>query len=159
MTAKLAVLIGFLLFIALMIWFRVPQMIAGLLDKRAERIKAQLDEAREAREEAQKLLASFERKHAETQREADAIVERARTDAERASMQAQVDLQESITRKLRSAEDRIGQAETAAIREVRNAAAAAAVAAASEVLGQKVSGSQADALIDEGIETVGSRLN
>ena len=159
MSAEIAVLIGFLLFVALMVWYRVPSLISGLLDKRAERIKDQLDEARQAREEAQQLLASFERKSAETQKEADAIVERARADAERASVQAKVDLQESIARKLKAAEERIGQAETAAVREVRNAAATAAVAAASNVLGRNVGGSQADGLIDDGIATVASRLN
>ena len=159
MSAEVAVLVGFLLFVGLMIWYRVPGLIAGLLDKRSERIKTQLDDARQAREDAQKLLASFERKHAETEREAEAIVERARKEAKRASEQAHVDLNESIARKLKAAEERIGQAETAAVREVRNAAASAAVAAASEVLSSKMDASQADSLIDEGIATVASRLN
>jgi len=159
MSAEIAVLVGFLLFIGLMIYYKVPSMIVGLLDKRAENIKSQLDEAREAREEAQKLVASFERKSSEAQREADAIVERAKEDSKRAAEQAKVDLQDSIARKLKAAEDRIGQVEAAATREVRNAAAAAAVAAASDVLGSKMDGGKADSLIDGGIAMVASQLN
>lgn len=159
MSAEIAVLVGFLLFVGLVVWYRLPALIAGLLDKRAERIKSQLDEARQAREDAQKLLASFERKHAETEREAETIVERARKEAKRASEQAHVDLEESIARKLKSAEERIAQAEAAATREVRNAAASAAVAAASEVLSSRMDATQADSLIDDGIATVASRLN
>lgn len=159
MSPEVSVLVSFLLFVGLMFWFKVPSLITGLLDKRADRIKDQLDEARQAREDAQKLLASFERKHAETQAEADLIVERARAEAKRASEQAQIDLKESIARKLKSAEERIGQAEAAATREVRNAAASAAIAAAGAVLGEKLSESNADKLIDDGIATLASRLN
>jgi len=159
MSDKTAILVGFLLFLAVLAWFRVPALIAGMLDKRADGIKAQLDEAREAREEAQKMLASFERKTSESKRDAEQIVERARADAKRASEQAKVDLQDSIARKLKSAEDRIAQVEAAATREVRNAASTAAVAAASEVLGQKMDGSKAGSLIDEGIEMAGAKLH
>lgn len=159
MSAEVAVLISFLLFLALMAWYRVPSLIGGMLDKRAAGIKTQLDEAREAREEAQKLLASFERKAADTQRDADAIVARAKADATKAAEQAQHDLKDSIARKLKSAEERIAQVEAAATREVRNAAASAAVMAASDVLGQKLDGSQSSALIDDGIAKVASQLN
>lgn len=159
MSDKTAILIGFLLFLAILAWYRVPGMIAGMLDKRADGIKKQLDEAREAREDAQKLLASFERKTAESKRDAEAIVERARTDAKRASEQAKLDLQESINRKLRAAEERIAQVEAAATREVRNAASSAAVAAAADVLGQKMDASKADSLIDDGIAKVASHLH
>ena len=159
MTDKTAILIGFLLFLAILAWYKVPAMITGILDKRANGIKAQLDEAREAREDAQKMLATFERKTSESKRDAEAIVERARTDAKRASDQAKLDLQDSMARKLKSAEERIAQVEAAATREVRNAASAAAVAAASEVLGQKMDPSKAGSLIDDGIETVAAKLH
>ncbi|MCL4143949.1 UNVERIFIED_CONTAM: hypothetical protein GTU68_015287 [Idotea baltica] len=134
-------------------------MVTGLLDKRAAGIKTQLDEARKAREQAQKLLASFERKSEEMKREAGTIVERAKEDSKRAAEQAKLDLQESISRKLKAAEDRISQVEAAATREVRNAAASAAVTAATEVLGQKIDGSKGDALIDDGIALVASQLH
>ena len=159
MSDKTAILVGFLLFLAVLAWYRVPAMVTAMLDKRADGIKAQLDEAREAREEAQKTLASFERKTSESKREADTIVERARADAKRASEQAKVDLQESIARKLKSAEERIAQVEAAATREVRNAASTAAVAAASEVLGQKMDGAKAGSLIDDGIQLAGAKLH
>ena len=159
MSDKTAILIGFLLFLAVLAWYRVPGMIAGILDKRAEGIKTQLDEARQAREDAQKMLSSLERKTADAEREAQAIVEKAQADAKRAAEQAQHDLQDSIARKLKAAEERIAQVEAAATREVRNAAAGAAVAAASDVLGQKLDGSNADAMIDDGIGKIASQFH
>lgn len=159
MSAEIAVLVGFLLFCGILVWKGVPGMIGGLLDKRAAGIQAQLDEAREAREEAQTLLAKIERETADSQQEADKIVERARADATRAAEQAKLDLEESIARKLKSAEERINQVEAAATREVRDAASAAAVAAASEVMGQKIDGSKSGSLIDEGISKVASQFH
>lgn len=159
MSDKTAILVGFLIFLAVLAWFRVPAMIAAVLDKRADGIKTQLDEAREAREEAQKLLAGFERRTAESKRDAETIVERARADAKRASEQAKLDLEGSIARMLKSAEERIAQVEAAATREVRNAASTAAVAAASEVLGQKMDGTKAGSLIDDGIQMAGAKLH
>jgi len=159
MSAEVAVLVSFLLFIGAMFWFRVPNMIGGMLDKRAEGIQSQLDEARAAREEAQTLLAKIERETADSQKEADKIIERARADATRSSEQAKLDLEESIARKLKSAEERIGQVEAAATREVRNAASAAAVAAASEIMGEKIDGSKSGSLIDEGIAKVSSQFH
>lgn len=159
MSAELAVAIGFLVFCAVVLYFRVPSMIAGMLDTRAERIRVQLDEARTAREEAQKLLASFERKHKDVEREAEAIVERARADAKSAAEQAKIDIQNSIDRKLKAAEQRLEQAEKSAAREVRNAAASAATQAAREVLGQGVTGNRAASLVDDSISGIGARLN
>lgn len=159
MSTDLAVLIGFLIFCCILAYFKVPGMIAGLLDKRAEGIGNQLDEARLAREDAQKLLSSIERKTREVQQEADAIVDRAKTDAQRAADQAKADLKGTIERKLRDAETRIAQAEASASREVRNSAAATAAAAAREVLAEGMAPDRADAFLDQGIASIGARLN
>ncbi len=159
MNEKVSILVGFLLFIALLCYYRVPSMVAGMLDARANRIREQLDEARQAREEAQSLVASFERKHQDVQREADEIVARAKAEANAAAEQAQKDLQASIARKLKAAEERIAQAEATATREVRNASAAAAIAAAREAIGGGLSDGNASSMLDEGIATIGSRLN
>ncbi|RZV47928.1 MAG: ATP F0F1 synthase subunit B, partial [Sphingomonadaceae bacterium] len=104
------VLLGFLLFIGILIYFKVPGMITGLLDKRAEDIRAELDEARKLREEAQTVLASYERKQREVQSQADEIVAHARDEAALAAEQAKADIAASIERRLQAAEDRIASA-------------------------------------------------
>ena len=57
------VAVAFFLFIGVLFYFKVPTLLGGLLDKRAEGIKSELDEARALREEAQSVLASYERDH------------------------------------------------------------------------------------------------
>ena len=75
------VLVAFILFIAVLFYFKVPGMIGAMLDKRADGIRTELEEARALREEAQTLLASYERKQKEVQEQADRIVAAAKEEA------------------------------------------------------------------------------
>ncbi len=153
------VLLAFLLFIGVLVYFKVPRRVMDLLDKRASGIKSDLDEARALREEAQTLLASYERKHGEVQEQADRIVAHARQEAELAAEEAKAKLSETIERRVKGAEEQIDSARTAAIRAIRDQAARVAVAAAAEVVGGQMSADRRSQLIDESIETVSARLN
>ena len=153
------VLIAFVLFIGVLFYFKVPSLIGGLLDKRAETIRNELNEARKLREEAQELRASFERKKAEVKDQADRIVAKAKADAEAAAKQARIDLDASIARRLKAAEDQIASAEAGAIREVRNQAVAVSIEAARELIAKKLSEADAAKMIDESIATVDARLH
>jgi F-type H+-transporting ATPase subunit b len=153
------VLLAFLLFLAVLVYFKVPSMLGGMLDKRAEGIRNDLDEARALREEAQSLLASYERKQREVQDQADRIVAHARTEAELAAEQAKVDLEKSIARRLQGAEEQIASAQAAAVKDVRDKAITVAVAAAREVIAKQMSAADSQKLIDEAIGVVGQKLH
>jgi len=153
------VLLAFILFIAVLVYFKVPGTLAGMLDKRADGIRAELDEARALREEAQTLLASYERKQKDVQAQANRIVETAKSEAKAAADQAKVDLERSIERRLAGAEDQIASAQAAAVREVRDTAANVAVAVAREVIAKEISATEANKLIDESIATVEAKLH
>lgn len=153
------VLLAFILFVLVLIYFKVPGMIGGMLDKRADTIKAELEEARALREEAQTILASYERKQKEVQDQAAQIVEHAKTEAAEAAEQAKVQIAESIKRRLAGAEDQIKSAESAAIKEIRDTAIAAAIGASKDVIAQKMTATEANKLIDESINVVEAKLH
>lgn len=153
------VLLAFILFIAILVFFKVPGILGGLLDKRADQIKSELDEAKSLREEAQALLASYERKQKEVQAQADRIVESAKAEASAAAEQAKVDLEASIARRLAAAEDQIASAEAGAVKEVKNRAVTIAVAAAREVIADQMKAADANKLIDDAIATVEQKLH
>lgn len=153
------VLVAFVLFLALLVYFKVPGLLGGLLDKRAESIRADLDEARKLREEAQELRASFERRKGEVKEQAERIVAKARADAELAATQARAELEASITRRLRAAEDQIAAAEATAIREVRDQAIAVSISAARELIAQNLGAEDASVLIEQSIATVDARMH
>lgn len=153
------VLLAFILFIAVLFYFKVPGMIGGLLDKRADGIQSELDEARALREEAQTLLASYERKQKDVQDQAARIVAKAREDASAAAEQAKDDLEKSIARRLAAAQDQIASAEATAVREVRDQAIVIAVAAANQVIAKQMTAAQGNALIDAAIKEVEAKLH
>lgn len=153
------VLLGFIVFIAVLFYFKVPGMIGGALDNRAEGIKSELDEARALHEEARTLLASYERKQREVQTQADAIVAAAKDDAALAAEQAKADLEKSIARRLAAAQDQIASAEASAVKEVRDQAITVAVSAANAVLAKQMTATQANKLIDAAIADVGEKLH
>ncbi|WP_417268865.1 F0F1 ATP synthase subunit B [Celeribacter sp.] len=153
------VLLGFIVFIGILVKFGVPGMIVGMLDKRAADIRSELDEARALREEAQSVLASYERKQREVQEQADAIIKQAKLDAEAAAEKAKADLKTSIARRLATAEEQIASAEASAIRDVRNTAVTVAIGAAQDVIAKNMTAAEANSLIDDAITEVSAKLH
>jgi len=129
------------------------------LDSRAAGIKADLDEARRLRDEAQKLLAEYKRKQSEAENEAAAIVSEAKAEAERVAAEAKTKVEDFVARRTKMAETKIGQAEALALADVRAAAAEAAVAAAEKILTVAAKGKVAEDLISRGIADVKAKLN
>ena len=153
------VLLAFILFIAVLVYFKVPALLGGMLDKRAEGIQSELDEARALREEAQTLLASYERKQKEVKEQADRIVEHAKAEAATAAELAQEDLKTSIARRLAAAEDQIASAQSAAVKDVRDQAIAIAVGAAKDVIAKQMTAADGNKLIDAAIDEVNTKLH
>lgn len=153
------VLIAFVIFVGILVYFKVPALLTGMLDRRADTIRKELDEARALREEAQTLLAEFERKQKDVQEEAQRIVAQARSDAEASATQAKQDLEQTIARRIKAAEDQIASAEEAAVREVRDRAVQIAVAAAADVIAAQLGPEDSATLIDDSLKEVDAKLH
>lgn len=153
------VAVGTVLFIALLIWRRVPALVAKMLDDRAAAIRAELDEARRLREEAEVLLKQYRAKTANAEQEAKAIIDTAKEVADRMAIDARAQLQLQLERRAKMAEQKITQAETEAIAEVRAAATAAATAAAAEVIGKRMTEAKGDDLIEASIRDLRTKLH
>jgi F-type H+-transporting ATPase subunit b len=153
------VAIGFFCFLALLAYLGVHRKVLASLDARQGRIKSELDEARRLREEAQALLAEFERKGREAEGEAEAIIASAKAEAERLAADAKTRMEDFVARRTKMAEAKIAQAETQALADVKSAAAEAAVAAAERILAVTAKGKVAEDLLARGIEDVKKRFN
>lgn len=153
------VLVSFLLFIGVLVYFKVPAMLMGMLDKRAAQIRSELDEARALREEAQQLLASYERKQRDVAEQAERIVKHAREEASNAAEEAKAELQASMARRLAAAEEQIASAEAAAVKEVRDRAVQVAVAAAGDAIAKAMTAERANELIEASIKDVDAKLH
>jgi F-type H+-transporting ATPase subunit b len=157
--AEFWVAVAFVIFVGFAIYMGLHRMILDALDQRSARIKAELDEAVRLKEEAQSLLAQYQRKHQEAEREAEGIIGGARIEAERIAAEAKTKMEDFVARRTRMAQDKIAQAEAQAVADVRAAAAEAAVAAAERILTQSAQGKVADDLVAQGIRDVKQKLN
>jgi F-type H+-transporting ATPase subunit b len=153
------VILAFVLFIGILLYAKVPGMIGKLLDDRAETIKNELEEARALREEAQTVLADYERKQQEVKEQAERIVANAREEANAAAAQAKADLETSIARRLAAAADQIQAAEASAVKEVRESAILIAVEVADHVVSEQLTATEANKLIDASIQDVDAKLH
>ncbi|KNG94744.1 F0F1 ATP synthase subunit B [Pseudaestuariivita atlantica] len=153
------VLIAFLIFVGVLLYLKVFNLLGGLLDKRAAGIRDELDEARKLREDAQAILASYERKQAEVQEQAQRIIDTSKREAAEAAEKAKADLQVSIERRLAAAEDQIASAEASAVKEVRDTAIGVATAAARDVVAKQLTAEDADKMIEDAIAEVDTRLH
>ncbi len=137
----------------------VSRMVGAALDGRAEKIRAELDEAVRLREEAQALLAGYERRQNEALKEAEEILAHAKEEAERQSRQAGEALEEIIRRREAQALDRIARAEEDAAADVRNAAVELAIAATKKLISSELDEDHRQALVDDAIGELGDKLH
>ncbi|HET9936094.1 MAG TPA: ATP F0F1 synthase subunit B [Methyloceanibacter sp.] len=153
------VAVSFFLFVGTVLYLGVHKKIATVLDARAAAIAKELDEAKRLREEAEKVLADYRRKQGDVAKETQAIISLAAKEAEILAAETRRSMKESFERRMKLAEDKIARAETEALREVRETATDAAIAAAQAVMKAKLTPEAADMLVSQGIDALKGRLN
>jgi F-type H+-transporting ATPase subunit b len=153
------VAVSFFLFVGVVLYLGVHKKIAAALDARAAAIAKELDEAKRLREEAEKVLADYRRKQGDVVKETQAIIDLAGKEAEIFTAETRRSMKESFERRMKLAEDKIARAETEALREVREAATDAAIAAARTVIAEKLTPEASDKLVSQGIDALKGRLN
>ncbi len=153
------VAVSFVLFVLALLYFGVPRRITEALDARAAQIAQELDEARKLREEAQALLANYQRKQRDAEQEAEEIVTQARAEAERLAAETREALTDQLARRTKQAQDKIAQAEAQALKEVKDTAAGVAAAAARRIITERIDQGRDAQLIDQDIKALGTKLN
>ncbi len=144
------VLVAFLIFFGLF-GTRLWSAIAGMLDGRAKSIRAELDEAKHLRAEAEQMLRDAQLAREAAMAEARDMLDRSRTEAARVTHEAAIEAEASAKRRERMALDRIAAAEKAVVVEVRQMAADLATQAARDVIASSLSAEDDAALVDDAI--------
>jgi len=158
MTPTLVVAISLVIFLAL-VWWKGRGAILGMLDKRSDDIRRQIDEAKRLREEAEKLYADIAKKQQEAAQTAAVMVKEAQAQAIRIERDAEAALEQTIARRREQALEKIAQAEAEAMRQVRARAVDVAIEATRAVLAEDMAGAQGQAAIDAAIAELPQRLN
>ena len=151
--------LGLVIVIGLILYRRVPAMLAQMLDARAVSIQNELSHAKQLREEAEAVLVRYTERASHAQAEAQTILSQAKEEADRFQQEAQTQLKALVERRARMAQDRIARAEAQAMAEIRAMAADAAIAASTQIIAARMDDARANALIDAGIKDLGGKLN
>ena len=156
-TPELAVAVAFVIFVVLVLWKGMAKITVGL-DKRADQIRAQLDEAQKLREEAQAVLAGYQRQQRDALAEAEEIISHAKEEVERMKVDAAATLATTLKRREEQAVDRIAQAEAKALQDVRNQAVDLAIAATGMLIGESMTSDVQGRLIGDATGELSTKL-
>ena len=137
----------------------VSRIIVGGLDGHAAKVRAELEAAKRLRDEAQTLLAGYQRQLANGEDQARAIVEHARVETERQVERHRAELEASLRRRTEQAMGRIAHEEARALQELRAHAATLAIRTTERLLRERIDGPHAQALLDGAIDQVGRKLS
>ncbi len=151
--------VGLLIFLAIMVYMKVPGMMAKGLDARGDKVRADLDEAKRLRDEAAALLEEYKKRRIQAEADAQDILAAAKRDAETMTADAKAKTEEFVKRRTAMAEQKIAQAESDAVNAVRSSAVEIAIAAAGKILGGKADPKLQAELFRQSLGDVKSRLN
>jgi F-type H+-transporting ATPase subunit b len=146
------------IFFVIGVWKPARRAILGGLDARVTRIRDELDAAQRLREEAERALAAYQQQQRQAAAEAEAILAYAREEAERVAAQAARNLEETLVRRRRLAEERIAQEEAKALAEIRAVTVDVAISAARQVIVAELDETRGAALIDDAIAALPQQL-
>ena len=157
--ASFFTLVALIIFLGIVAYAGGFKAMGAGLDTRAARIRNDLEHAAKLRKEAEALLAEYKQKRIDAEKEAASIISAAKADAEEYAAETRRKLSESLDRRTKQAEQKIAQAEAAAIKDVKNAATELAIAAAQNLVAQAAKGATSDQLSASSIQAVKNRLN
>lgn len=151
------VAVAFVVFVVL-VFKPIKGALIGGLDTKIAEIRQEVEEAEKLREEAQSLLANYQRQQRQAIQDAEAIVAHAKEEAERHRAEADEAMKDMVRRQEEQAREKIAQAEAAAILEVRSMSVELAMAAAEKLLAERLAGEEGSRLIDNSIEDIPRKL-
>ena len=148
------VLVAFIIFIIFALVFKAPSMIAKLLDGEIDKIKSELDNARKLKEEANSLLADYERKVQSADKEAKAIIDQAKEIAKNHEEESKLKAEEFIKRAEQQAIEKISRAEKMAISKVNDEIVNNSVNIAEKIILENINDQSADKLVKQSIDQI-----
>ena len=148
------VLISFLIFVGVLIYFKVPSIIAGFLDKRSDDIKNEIEMASEILEEAKKILSSIESDHIKTTETIEQMITSAKDRAADEEERVKKHIEELMKNRLISAEGQIKSNERKILEEIEQRAIDLSIEKVRNSLSKSLSGSDYEKYFNSSIKSV-----
>ena len=145
-------LVAFIIFVAIAIYLKAPSMIGKLLDEQIERVKKELSDAIKLKEEANTLLAEYERKKEDAEKEAEIIIANAKERAKNYEQSALAKSEEIIKRQEAQSIEKINQAEIQAMSKIRKSIIEKSIDSAEKLVSEKISSKKSDQIFTDSLK-------
>jgi len=152
------VAISFILFIGLLIYFKIPQKVNEILNQLIFNIKNEIDESEKLRNEAKTLLDNSQTKLDGASNEASKITEQAKKDSEKLVIEINEKFHRSAEIKKKLAETKITQMKEAAIKEIKDNSIKIAVDSVKKIISTSVDKKKLDAIFEKNLEEAKAEL-
>ena len=148
------VLISFLIFVGVLVYFKVPSIVGAFLDKRSNDIQNEIEKAGEILEEAKKILSSIEADHIRTSETIGQMVQTAKSRAGEEEEKAKKNIEELMKNKLISAEGQVMSNERKILEEIEGRAIDLSIEKVRMKLSKSLSSSDYDNQFDASIQSI-----
>ena len=148
------VLISFLIFVGVLVYFKVPSIVGAFLDKRSNDIQNEIEKAGEILEEAKKILSSIEADHIRTSETIGQMVQTAKSRAGDEEEKAKKNIEELMKNKLISAEGQVMSNERKILEEIEGRAIDLSIEKVRMKLSKSLSSSDYDNQFDASIQSI-----
>jgi len=145
-------LVAFIIFVAIAIYLKAPSMIGKLLDEQIQRVKKELSDAIELKEEANALLAEYERKKEDAEKEVEIIIANAKERAKNYEQSALAKSEEIIKRQEAQSIEKINQAEIQAMSKIRKSIIEKSIDSAEKLVSEKISSKKSDQIFTDSLK-------
>jgi len=152
------VAISFVLFIGLLVYFKIPHKVNEILNQLISNIKNEIDESEKLRNEAKTLLDNSQAKLDSAGSEAKKITEQAKKDSEKLVIEINEKFHRSAEIKKKLAETKIAQMKEAAIKEIKDTSIKIAVDSVKKIIATSVDKNKLDAIFEKDLEKAKSEL-
>ena len=146
------VAISFLIFVILLVYFKIPSRVKNILDENINQIKRQVEESEKLKEEAKKQLAEYEKRIGDSKSQVNKMIKEANNQAEKNIIKSNEVFHKFIEIRKKNTEEKIKQLKNQAIKDIKDASVNIAFESIEKLLLNSLDKSKLDKIYSQSIE-------
>ena len=152
MDATFWVTVSFLIFLGILVYFKIPQKIKEILEQNILSIKNQINEAEKLKEDAKNILIEQEKKISNSKNEVREMINKANEEAEKNVIKVNEEFHNLMENRKKNAEERIRQLKNQAEKDIKNTSVKIAIESVEKLIKNSLDKSKLDKIYSSSIE-------
>ena len=152
------VAISFIIFLGVLIYFKIPQKVIVILNENINSIKHEIGNAEDIKEESKDILSEYEKKIGSAKNEIKQMIDAATEDADRNVLKTNEDFYIQIENRKKNTEDRIKQMKNQALKDIKNASVRISIQAVEDLLKKSLDKNKLNKIFTSSVEETKTAL-